>query len=155
MEAAAPPPRAASAAARLARLFEVYLVLNAGLTVVFLVLVWDVVDARGRLLVGSMLVLFGVLGILIRLGWTWLAAGAYLAGLWLAVTLGLLIFDAFHGPLVCAYMLVALGASFLFGTRGALVSTAVIVASSVAITVAELRGWLPDRVAAYQASFPL
>ncbi len=143
MEAAAPPPRAASAAARLARLFEVYLVLNAGLTVVFLALVWDVVDARGRLLVGSMLVLFGVLGILIRLGWTWIAAGAYLAGLWLLVTLGLWIFDAFHGPLVCAYMLVALGASFLFGTRGALVSTAVIVASSVAITVAELRGWLP------------
>jgi two-component system cell cycle sensor histidine kinase/response regulator CckA len=143
MEAAASPPRAESAAARLARLFQVYLVLNAGLTIAFLVLVWDLVDARVRLLGGSALVLYGVLGILIRMGWTWVAAGAYLAGTWLIGTVGLVIFDAFHGPLACAYMLVALGASLLFGTRGALVSSAAIVASSVAITVADVRGWLP------------
>ncbi len=143
MEAAAPPPRAESAAARLARLFQVYLVLSAGLTATFLVLVWNVADPRVRLLVGALLVLIGALGALIRLGWTWLAAGAYLAGLWLIGTLGLLIFDAFHGPLVCVYMLVALGAALLFGKRGAAVSLAAIGASSIAITLADTRGWLP------------
>jgi PAS domain S-box-containing protein len=143
MEAAAPPARAESAAARLARLFTVYVVLSAGVTTAFLVVAWGSISARGRVLTALLLALIVVLGVLSRLGWTRFAAVAYLAGLWLYVTLALWLFGAFRSPAASAFAVVALGAALLFGPRGAAISTAAIVTSSLVITVADLHGWLP------------
>jgi PAS domain S-box-containing protein len=143
MEAAASAPHTESAAARLARLFQVYLILSAGVTAALLVLAWGSIQPQGRLLTAALLALILVVGFLSRLGWTQSAAVVYLAGLWLYVTLSLWLFGAFRSPAATAYAVVALGAALLFGLRGGAVSTAVIVVSSFAIAVADLRGWLP------------
>jgi signal transduction histidine kinase len=143
MDEAAPPRRAESADARLARLLQIYLVLSAGVTTAFLVLAWGVMEGRARVLAASLLALILGLGVLSRLGFTRCAAIAYLAGLWLFVTLSLWLFGGFHSPAASAYAVVALGAALLFGVRGAAISTSVIVAASLAIAVADLRGLLP------------
>ncbi|HSD29929.1 MAG TPA: ATP-binding protein [Vicinamibacteria bacterium] len=143
MEAAAPPPRAASASARLARLLQVSLVLSAGVTAAFLVATWGMVEPRGVLLTASLLAVTAGLGLLSRLGRTRFAAVAYLTGLWLFVTLSLWLFGAFRSPAATGYAVVALGAALLFGPRGGAVSTVVVVASSLFIAVADVNGWLP------------
>ena len=143
MVEAALPPRAESSAARLSRLLHAYLVLSAAVTVAFLVVAWGVLDWPDRVLVASLLALIVGLRALSRLGWTRLAAVGYLAGLWLFVTLSLWLFGAFRSPAASAYAVVALGAALLFGARGAAISTAVIVVSSLVIAVADRRGWLP------------
>lgn len=145
MVEAALPPRAESSAARLSRLLHAYLVLSAAVTVAFLVVAWGVLDWPDRVLVASLLALIVGLRALSRLGWTRLAAVGYLAGLWLFVTLSLWLFGAFRSPAASAYAVVALGAALLFGARGAAISTAVIVVSSLVIAVADRRGWLPRR----------
>ncbi len=113
-------------------------------TAVFLLLTWSRLGATGRLIVESLLAgLFGI-GIVARRGWPRLAAGLYLGGLWLIVTLSLWLFGGFQTPAASAYTVVALAAALLFGIRGTVAATLVIVASSVSIAVAEARGWLPS-----------
>ncbi len=143
MEAAAPPPRAESAAARLVRLFEIYLVLSAGVCSLFLAVTWELIERRTAVLTACLLALTVGLGILSRRGWTRLAAVTYLTGLWLFVTLSLCFFGAFRSPAAAGYAVVALGAALLFGPRGGAVSTVVVVASCLLIAVADARGWLP------------
>jgi signal transduction histidine kinase/CheY-like chemotaxis protein len=142
VEAALPPP-AESSSARLARLLHAYLALSAAVTATFLALGWGVLGREGRGLVVLLLALVGGLRALSHLGWTRLAAAAYLAGLWLFVTSSLWLFGAFRSPAASAYAVVALGAALLFGARGAAISTAAIVASTFAIALGDLRGWLP------------
>jgi len=143
MVEAALPPQAESSAARRSRLLHVLLGLSAVVTVAFLGLAWGELGTQARLLCAGLLASMAGLHILSRLGWTRLAGVAYLAGLWLFVTLSLWLFDAFRSPVASAYAVVALGAALLFGVRGAAISTAAIVASSLAIAVADLRRWLP------------
>ena len=145
MVEAALPPQAESSAPGSSRLFHVYLLLSGGVTAAFLVVAWGLMDGRARLLVASLLASIAGLGVVSRLGWTRFAAVAYLAGLWLFTTLSLWLFGAFRSPAASAYAVVALGAALLFGFRGAAIATAVVVASSVVIAVADLRGWLPLR----------
>ena len=111
MGAAVPPPRAEFAAARLVRLFEVYLVLSAGVCSVFLAATWRTIELRAVLLTASLLALTVGLGILSRRGWTRLAAVAYLSGLWLFVTLSHWLFGAFRSPAATGYAVVAVGAA--------------------------------------------
>ncbi len=142
MVEAALPPKAPSEA-RLSRLLHVFLALSAIVTAVFLVLAWGLMNGQARLLTASTLAAFVGLSLLSRLGWTRFAAVAYLGGLWFFVTVSLWLFAAFRSPAASAYAVVALGAALLFGARGAAVSTAVIVASSILIAVADQRHWLP------------
>jgi two-component system cell cycle sensor histidine kinase/response regulator CckA len=142
MVEAALPPKAPSEA-RLSQLLHVFLAVSAIVTAVFLVLAWGLMNGQARLLTASTLAAFVGLSLLSRLGWTRFAAVAYLGGLWLFVTVSLWLFAAFRSPAASAYAVVALGAALLFGARGAAVSTAVIVASSILIAVAEQRDWLP------------
>jgi PAS domain S-box-containing protein len=137
------PPQAGSDAARLSQLLDVFVALSASIVAAFLVLAWAFMTAPGRLLTAFTLALLVGLRALSRRGWTRAAAVAYLAGLWLFVTASLWLFGAFHSPAASAYAVVAVGAALLFGTRGAAVSTTVIVVSSLFITVADLRHWLP------------
>jgi two-component system cell cycle sensor histidine kinase/response regulator CckA len=143
MEAAASPIRAESAAARLVRLFEVYLVLSAAVCSAFIVATWKFIDPRAAVLTASLLAATVGLGVLSRRGWTRVAAVAYLTGLWLFVTLSVCFFGAFRSPAAAGYTVVALGAALLFGPRGGLVSTLVVVASCLLIATADSLGWLP------------
>jgi signal transduction histidine kinase len=138
-----PPPRVESAAARLVRLFEVYLVLSAGVCSVFLATTWRTIELRAVILTASLLALTVGFGVISRLGWTRLAAFAYLSGLWLFVTLSLCFYGAFRSPAAAGYAVVALGAALLFGPRGGAASTVVVVASCLLVAVADVRGWLP------------
>jgi PAS domain S-box-containing protein len=137
------PAQAGSDADRLSRLLDVFLALSAGITAAFLLLAWAFLNAHARLLVAFTLAALVGLRVLSRQGWARAAAVAYLGALWLFVTVSLWLFGAFRSPAATAYAVVALGAALLFGTRGAAVSTAVIVASSVLIAYADLRHWLP------------
>jgi two-component system cell cycle sensor histidine kinase/response regulator CckA len=139
----APPPGAESDAARLSRLLHVFLVLSGTVTAAFLVVSWRVMSVPARLLPAALLVAFVGLGFLGRLGRTRLAAVLYIVALWLLVTTSLWLFAAFRSPGAGAYAVVALAAALLFGSRGAMVSTGVIVASGILIAVADLRRWLP------------
>jgi PAS domain S-box-containing protein len=143
MDEAALPPPTESSSARLSRLLHAYLVLSAAVTVAFLVVAWGALDWGGRGLVVYLLGLIAGLRVLSHFGWTRLAAAAYLAGLWLFVTASLWLFGAFRSPAASAYTVVALGAALLFGARGAAISTTAVVASSLAIALADRRGWLP------------
>jgi two-component system, cell cycle sensor histidine kinase and response regulator CckA len=143
MEKRAPPTGGDSAAARLSRVFHVYLVLSAGATAAFVVLAWGLVGTPSRLVAALPLALMAAASVLSRLGRTRIAAVTYLAGLWLIVTAGLWLFGAFRGPSAIAYVMVALGAALLFGPRGAAVATSAIVASSLVVALADVRGWLP------------
>ena len=109
----------------------------------FLVLVGSELNAGTRLLTGVMLAALLGIAALARSGWTRLAAFFYLGGLWLFVTLSLWLFGGFQTPASSSYTVVALAAALLFGVRGTVVATAVIVISSAGIAVADLRGWLP------------
>src|SRR5512142_442079 len=143
MEAVAPPTGAESWAARLVRLFEVYLVLSAAVCSVFIVATWKFLDPRAAVLTASLLAATVALGVLSRLAWARVAAVAYLTALWLFVTLSLCFFGAFRSPAAAGYTVVALGAALLFGPRGGAVSTLVVVASCLLIAVADSLGWLP------------
>jgi PAS domain S-box-containing protein len=137
------PPGAESDAARLSRLLRVFLVLSGTITAIFLMVSWHVMSTPAHLLTAALLVAFGGLGILSRLGRARLAAALYIVALWLFVTTSLWLFAAFRSPGAGAYAVVALAAALLFGTRGAAVSTVVIVASAVFIAAADLHRWLP------------
>jgi signal transduction histidine kinase len=139
----APPYDAESEAARLSRLFHAFLALSASVTAAFLALNWRALDPGARLLTGAMLAVYPALAALSRIGWTRAAAVLYLAGLWLFVTLSLVSFGAFRSPASGAYAVVALGAALLFGARGAAIATALIVASSALVALADSRGLLP------------
>jgi signal transduction histidine kinase len=137
------PRQEESDAARLARLLNAFLILSVVVTATFLAFAWPGLEGRGRLLTASMLAALGGLVLLGRFGRVRLAAVLYLGGLWAFVTLSLWLFGAFRTPAAGAYAVVALGAALLFGTRGAALATASILASSLFIALADLRGWPP------------
>jgi PAS domain S-box-containing protein len=136
-------PRAESAASRVTRLFRAYLLVSAAVTFAFLAASWGRLEARAVVLTVCLLAGTAGLAALSRMGWMRFTGVAYLAGLWLFVTLSLWFLGAFRSPAATGYAVLALGAALLFGVRGAVVSTAVVVASSVFIAVADVRGWLP------------
>ncbi|HSD66193.1 MAG TPA: ATP-binding protein [Vicinamibacteria bacterium] len=143
MTEAALPPVAESSTARLSRLLHVFLNLSAVVVATFLVLAWSSLRPPARVLCLGLLVAIPGLRLLSRLGRPRLAAVGYLAGLWLFVTAALWLFGAFRTPAASAYAVVALGAALLFGARAAAASTGVIVVTSLAIAIADLRHWLP------------
>jgi signal transduction histidine kinase/CheY-like chemotaxis protein len=138
-----PSPAEQGESARLARLLRGFLPLSGAVTLSFLVLVGSRLEGRARLLTAGLLGALLVIAALARSGRTRLAAGFYLGGLWLFVTVALWFFDGFQTPAACGYAVVALAAALLFGVRGTAAATALIVISSVGIAVADLRGWLP------------
>ena len=124
------------------RLLRTFLALSAGITLAFLLLVGPGLNARARLLTVVLLAAFGALFLLAGAGGrgsppfsTWAESGSRDVALWL--------FGGLDSPAAIAYTVVALGAALLFGTRGATVATALIVASCVGVAVADGRGWLP------------
>jgi signal transduction histidine kinase len=143
MRLASPQRARSDGTARLSRLLLAFVALSASVMAIFLAVAWSMMTGQGRLLTASSLLGLLAIGLLSRLGWTRLAAVAYLCGLWLFVTLSLWLFGAFRSPAATAYAVVALAAALLFGARGAAASTAAIVLSSLVIAVADVRHWLP------------